>query len=152
MGPHYACKSHCCLEHGCKYGHSDCPVTTGLVKQDYPCELCDPQEKWDRILARAEHDARVARAKLIEDAKGELMSETEYEICNTVDHPDYYGGEDNTYEAIKIIEAYNLNFSLGNAIKYILRAGKKNSNTVEDLEKAKWYVQRQIEFLEGKNE
>ena len=69
-----------------------------------------------------------------------------------VDHPDYYGGEANLYEAMKIIEAYDLNFSLGNAIKYIIRAGKKNSNTIEDLEKAKWYVQRQIEFLEGKNE
>tara|TARA_R100001510_G_C7606840_1_gene171658 strand:- start:30 stop:320 length:291 start_codon:yes stop_codon:yes gene_type:complete len=69
---------------------------------------------------------------------------------NSVDHPDHYGGKDNTYEAIKIIEAYDLNFSLGNAIKYIIRAGKKNSNTIEDLEKAKWYVQRQIEFLEAK--
>lgn len=69
---------------------------------------------------------------------------------NTVDHPGHYGGKDNTYEAIKIIEAYNLNFSLGNAIKYIIRAGKKSSNAIEDLEKAKWYVQRQIEFLEGK--
>ena len=69
---------------------------------------------------------------------------------NSVNHPDHYGGENNTYEAIKIIEAYDLNFSLGNAIKYIIRAGKKNSNTIEDLEKAKWYVQRQIEFLEGK--
>ena len=44
-----------------------------------------------------------------------------------VDHPDYYGGEDNPYEAIKIIEAYDLNFSLGNVIKYVLRAGKKLS-------------------------
>ena len=69
---------------------------------------------------------------------------------NSVNHPDHYGGKDNTYEAIKIIEAYDLNFSLGNAIKYIIRAGKKNSNAIEDLEKAKWYVQRQIEFLEGK--
>ena len=80
------------------------------------------------------------------------MEDLERYQHNSVNHPDHYGGEDNTYEAIKIIEAYNLNFSLGNAIKYILRAGKKNSNTVEDLEKAKWYVQRQIEFLEGKNE
>ena len=78
------------------------------------------------------------------------MEDLERYQHNSVNHPDHYGGEDNTYEAIKIIEAYNLNFSLGNAIKYIIRAGKKNSNAIEDLEKAKWYVQRQIEFLEGK--
>tara|TARA_R100000951_G_scaffold95648_1_gene84753 strand:+ start:564 stop:851 length:288 start_codon:yes stop_codon:yes gene_type:complete len=67
-----------------------------------------------------------------------------------VDHPDHYGGEENLYEAIKIIEAYDLNFSLGNSIKYILRAGKKNDNVIEDLQKASWYIQRQIEFLEQK--
>ena len=50
---------------------------------------------------------------------------------NAIDHPDHYGGKENTYEAIKVIEAYNLNFSLGNVIKYVLRAGKKNSDTVE---------------------
>ena len=69
---------------------------------------------------------------------------------NDVDHPDHYGGKENTYEAIKVIEAYNLNFSLGNVIKYVLRAGKKNSDTVEDLKKARWYIERQIENLEKK--
>jgi hypothetical protein len=64
-----------------------------------------------------------------------------------VDHPDYYGGEDNPYEAIKIIEAYDLNFSLGNVIKYVLRAGKKNESAIEDLEKAARYIQFQIDYL-----
>ena len=67
---------------------------------------------------------------------------------NAIDHPDHYGGKDNLYEAIKVIEAYNLNFSLGNVIKYVLRAGKKNSDTIEDLKKARWYIERQIENLE----
>lgn len=63
-----------------------------------------------------------------------------------VDHPSHYGGENNPYEAIKVIEHYNLNFHLGNTIKYILRAGKKNPNEIiQDLEKAKWYLQRAIE-------
>ena len=61
-----------------------------------------------------------------------------------VNHPSHYGGESNVYEAIKIIEAYNLNFSLGNVIKYTLRAGKK-INEIEDLEKAKWYLEKLIE-------
>ena len=32
--------THCCTVHGCKYGHEDCPVEMGLVKQEYPCESC----------------------------------------------------------------------------------------------------------------
>ena len=61
-----------------------------------------------------------------------------------VNHPQHYGGEENVYEAIKVIEAWNLNFSLGNVIKYISRAGKKNE-TLEDLEKAAWYLDRAIQ-------
>lgn len=33
-------RTHCCIRHGCKYGEKDCPVVTGKVKQDYPCEDC----------------------------------------------------------------------------------------------------------------
>ena len=64
---------------------------------------------------------------------------------SVVDHPAHYGGADNPYEAIKVIRAWDLNFSLGNTIKYISRAGKKNpNNTIEDLEKALWYLQEEI--------
>ena len=62
----------------------------------------------------------------------------------TVDHPTHYGGADNPYEAIKVIEAWNLGFCLGNTVKYISRAGKKN-DYVEDLRKAAWYLNREIE-------
>lgn len=34
-------RTHCCFEHGCKYGDKDCPVELGLIKQDYKCEDCD---------------------------------------------------------------------------------------------------------------
>ncbi len=60
-----------------------------------------------------------------------------------INHPAHYGG-DTTYETIKVIEAWGLNFHLGNAIKYISRAGKKGAS-VEDLEKAAWYLAREIE-------
>ena len=61
-------------------------------------------------------------------------------------HPVYYGGQDNPYEAIKVIEAWNLNFSLGNALKYICRAGKKDADTlIGDLEKARQYLDFEIE-------
>jgi hypothetical protein len=63
-----------------------------------------------------------------------------------VDHPKHYGGENNPYEAIKVIEAWNLGFCLGNTVKYISRAGKKD-NTLQDLEKALWYLQREVNKL-----
>ena len=63
-----------------------------------------------------------------------------------VDHPAHYGGGDNVYEHIKVVEAWGLGYHLGNATKYIARAGKKpGADTVEDLKKAIWYIQREIE-------
>ena len=59
----------------------------------------------------------------------------------------YYGGEDNPYEAIKVIEAWDLNFSLGNAVKYVARAGKKTDNPIEDLNKARAYLNYEIARL-----
>lgn len=67
-----------------------------------------------------------------------------------VNHPNHYGGEKNTYEAIKVIEAWHLGFCLGNVVKYISRAGKKNQDTlIEDLEKAKWYLDRELQRLKS---
>jgi len=63
-----------------------------------------------------------------------------------VDHPDHYGGVNNPYEAIKIIEAWGLDFHLGNVVKYISRAGKKSENVLEDMQKAKWYLDRWLEI------
>ena len=66
---------------------------------------------------------------------------------NDIDHPQHYGG-DTTYEAIKVIEAWGLGFSLGNSVKYISRAGKKDpSAEIQDLEKARWYIDRHIQAL-----
>ena len=65
-----------------------------------------------------------------------------------VNHPNHYGGEDNPYEAIKVIDAWDLSFSLGNTVKYISRAGIKNpEKELEDLKKAAWYLQRKIDNL-----
>ena len=65
-------------------------------------------------------------------------------MTEKVDHPDHYGGKENVYEAIKVIEAWDLGFHLGNVVKYISRAGKKTKNTNEDLRKAKWYLERYL--------
>lgn len=67
-----------------------------------------------------------------------------------VNHPSHYGGENNPYEAIKVIDAWNLGFALGNTVKYISRAGKKDSDKeLQDLEKALWYLQHHIETLKS---
>jgi hypothetical protein len=62
----------------------------------------------------------------------------------TVNHPPHYktGG----IETIDFIEAKDLNYRLGNVIKYVSRAGKKEGvDPVQDLEKAAWYLQREID-------
>ena len=67
-------------------------------------------------------------------------------MSDYVNHPDHY--TDGGIETIDFIEAKNMSFHLGNAIKYISRAGKKDSSkTIEDLQKAIWYIERYINLL-----
>jgi len=62
--------------------------------------------------------------------------------ADLVNHPAHYkaGG----IETIDFIEAKDLNYRLGNVVKYVSRAGKKDSDPIQDLEKAAWYLQREI--------
>lgn len=46
-------------------------------------------------------------------------------MSDKINNPKHYGGAENTYEVIKVIEAWGLGFHLGNVLKYIGRAGKK---------------------------
>lgn len=69
-------------------------------------------------------------------------------MLEKINHPSHYQGEG--LEVIDVIEAFNLNFNLGNTIKYVLRAGRKDSK-VEDLEKARWYISREITRMEEAN-
>lgn len=62
-----------------------------------------------------------------------------------IDHPSHYFSEG--IEAIDVIEAFRLNFNLGNVIKYILRSQGKE-NYLQDLKKASWYLNREIESKE----
>lgn len=61
-----------------------------------------------------------------------------------VNHPNHYKG--NRFEVIDIIEDFQLDFCLGNAIKYVLRCEKKE-NQIQDLNKAIWYINRKINQL-----
>ena len=61
-----------------------------------------------------------------------------------VDHPDHYQSP-NGLEAIDVIDSFfHGSFHLGNVFKYIARAGRKG-DYVEDLQKAAWYLQREID-------
>jgi hypothetical protein len=68
---------------------------------------------------------------------------------DSINHPSYY--TDGKIEVSDFIADKNLNFFRGNVVKYVARAGKKNAETeVEDLKKAAWYINREIERVEGK--
>ena len=63
-----------------------------------------------------------------------------------INHPSHY--TDGKIEVIEFIEDKNLNYHKGNAIKYICRAGKKDpQKEIEDLQKAIWYINREIKNL-----
>lgn len=68
-------------------------------------------------------------------------------VCSvSVNHPTYYNY--GKIEVIDFIDDQRLSFSLGNAVKYISRAGKKSSLTaIDDLKKASWYIDHEIERL-----
>lgn len=66
----------------------------------------------------------------------------------TVNHPDHYNSKG--IEVMDVIRAFDLSFSLGNVVKYVARAGKKHKETyLEDLKKAKWYLDEEIRHVEG---
>jgi hypothetical protein len=66
-------------------------------------------------------------------------------LSDPVNHPSHYTEHPSGVECIQITE--HMNFCLGNAVKYIWRAGLKNDNAIEDLKKARWYVDRELERL-----
>lgn len=69
---------------------------------------------------------------------------------NKINHPSHYNV--GKFEVIDVIEDWKLGFNLGNAVKYIARSGHKGRKAkhLEDLEKARWYLDRQIQKLGGK--
>ena len=68
-------------------------------------------------------------------------------MSDMVNRPDHYC-KGRQYEPLNVISDWNLNYRLGSALKYISRAGRKQ-DAAEDLKKAVFYLQREIESLEG---
>lgn len=72
-------------------------------------------------------------------------------MYDNVSKPKHYNTSD--LQPITAIEAWKLNFHLGNVVKYVARAGKKIENDLlEDLEKAKWYLDREIKRVAEERE
>lgn len=88
-------------------------------------------------------------AEPIENKKKEInMQKTN--VSDAVNHPSYYQGK---IEVIDFIEDKGLGFNLGNCVKYISRCHLKHKdNPVEDLKKARWYLDREIKNMEKKEE
>ena len=79
-----------------------------------------------------------------------LDDEQEACVSDPVNHPSHYTA--GRIEVIEFLEDQNLPFHLANALKYICRAGKKDSaKTAEDLRKAVWYLNRYIEHVLGEH-
>ena len=68
----------------------------------------------------------------------------------TIKHPSHYA-EGRKYEPIDVICDWNLDFCLGNVVKYISRAGRKE-NEIEDLKKARFYLDHKIKEMEVQDE
>ena len=118
-------------------------------------------EYWDKVDAKFGSKSNKRQARLtptqVELAKKLGISNKQYarEItalldCSKTDpvnHPEHYkaGG----IETIDFIESKDLNYRLGNVVKYVSRAGKKDSDPVQDLEKAAWYLKREIDARKG---
>ena len=115
-----------------------CPC--GLYRECIPqCEMFKPSEK---VLDMSYCECGENKSCICDDSQPSTITITKKE---TVNHPQHYNP--GVYEAINVIEHYNLGFHLGNSVKYILRAGKKHDNVKEDIDKAIWYLQRYKETL-----
>ena len=87
-------------------------------------------------------DGDVCTFKNLKDVLGRFEFDVLRKDFEKVDHPAHYTS--NGIEAIEVIEAFDLDFCEGNAIKYILRAGRKSEDKTEDLKKAVWYLNRKL--------
>jgi len=81
---------------------------------------------------------------------GALVDRSLRHVCDVpapdpVHHPAHYTQHPSGIECITVTE--HMTFCLGNAVKYVWRAGLKSNDPVQDLEKARWYIDREIERL-----
>jgi len=104
-------------------GHPTSKAASGTCRCYYPCSFHGPWRKNQELAAPA------------------------HPVSNTaVDHPPHYNV--GKFEVIDVIEDWRLGFNLGNVVKYVARAEHKGRE-LEDLDKAAWYIQREIARRKG---
>lgn len=125
----------------CIYGNESCTDKDCKegIKAYFNQEICASKEELIGV-KRMEEELKTPDEHL-EDA----IKEKDQQCNDKVNHPSHYN---QGIEAIDIIESWNLDFCLGNVIKYVLRA-KYKGNIIEDLEKARWYLDREIDTLKN---
>lgn len=101
-------------------------------------------ENDDRGCPFCEIDATKKSISDTGDALGRAQQATR-EVTDPVDHPPHYTAHPSGVECIQVTE--HMGFCLGNAVKYIWRADLKN-DAIEDLKKARWYIEREIALRE----
>lgn len=140
--PNLAAKNNCRWlydQNNCAGGPPLCPFK---AKQDLP-QVSQVHQEFEELMKKCQEQYSQACNQLAQS-----LGVTESPADN-VNHPAYY--TDGSIEVSDFIADKNLNFFRGNVLKYICRAGKKNAETeVEDLQKARWYIDREIERLGGK--
>lgn len=68
-------------------------------------------------------------------------------MADAVNHPPHYNAHPSGVECITVTE--HMNFNIGNAVKYLWRAGLKSDDPITDLEKASWYALREVKRLKA---
>jgi len=116
-------------------GHTLEGAESGIRSGAYFCALCRVYRSLESEVYRGDPEPPAH-----DDPKPKL-----YTKADPVNHPAHYKA--NGLESINVIEAFGLGFCLGNVVKYILRHGKKG-NPLEDLKKARWYLDRHIAAME----
>ena len=125
-------------------------ATGGVLNPEVPKDVlkenADDVRTWDEQMVSSCWKPIYGENPILNDsADASLKAKEEFDNVN---HPNHYGGANNPYEAIKVIDAWQLDFCLGNTVKYISRAGKKSDNSeIQDLEKAQFYLNHRIKQL-----
>jgi hypothetical protein len=117
-------------------------LTHGIYAMHY-CPTCQQNWAWSPDAEKSETARDTAHIWGRSYAAGGVIG------GNEVNHPDHYTQHPSGVECITVVE--HMSFNVGNAVKYLWRAGLKGSK-LDDLRKAAWYVNREIERLEGASE
>ena len=111
-------------------------------KREVVKKFCDTQEKCEECPLMASYCGSDASESELDNNLALIELYKKSETKEAVNHPSHYN--QGKYEVIDVIEDWGLNFSLGSAVKYIARCDYKE-HPIQDLEKAKWFVDREIQ-------